>query len=189
MDIKDYRVWVALCVALLFAVAALFFFGRTPVSDVPIGVGTEPPPLPARYLNFQARENDLLGQIENNPEDARLLARLGDLYFENESFSQAAFQYEKALKLDPEDVDTYNDLGLAYHYTGRSALAVETLRKGTRVDPSFQRIWLSLGFVLASSGQGPQAEEALQEAIRLNPSNNVGLEAQRIMDSMKNIPR
>lgn len=185
MNFRDYRLWAAVCFALFLAVAALLLFGRTPESDIPIGVGTEAQPAPSQYLEFQAKESRFRELAEKEPENPDPLAALGDLYFENNNFAEASAQYEKALALDPNDVDTYNDLGLAYHYTGKSALAVETLRKGTKVDPSYQRIWLSLGFVLASSGRLEEAQKALEEAISLNPSSDVGVEAKRILDSMK----
>jgi tetratricopeptide (TPR) repeat protein len=188
MNFKDYRLWVVIAVGLTLGAFVIVFSGPSPTSDVPIGAGTGAPPTPSP-LDFQGKEDRLRDLLKQDPDNPALLATLGDVYFENNRFAEAAAQYEKALELNPDDVDTYNDLGLAYHYTVRPVLAVETLRKGTEVDPSYQRIWLSLGFVLASRGQVEEAEKALEKAISLNPSSGLGREAQRIKDSIKGTSR
>ncbi len=119
------------------------------------------------------------------PDDPKVLATLGDSYFEKQMFEQAVIVYEKTIALTPDDVDTYNDLGLAYLYTGRPEKALEKLRKGTEVNPSYQRIWLSLGFTLLSLERHGEARPVLEKTVELSPESTIGKEAKRLLGLIK----
>ncbi len=154
-------------------------------SKGPIYSTGEPIPVPTEVLQSQELENRLREILAQTPENPTLMARLGDIYFERGEYFQAVQEYEKVLKLAPEDIDTYNDLGLSYHFTSRPEDAVNSFRKGIEKDPSFQRIWLSLGYVQASNGNMEDARQALEKAIEIDPASGVGLEAQRILGTIR----
>lgn len=177
-NVKDM---VLIGLLVLITTFGLFSLLVSDESGVPLNSTSEVAPLPPDYLNFQEKESSILGQLAANPENAALISRLGDLYFESEQFERAIAEYVKALELEPDDKDTYNDLGLAYHYTGKYELSVEQLNKGIEIDPDFQRLWLSLGYVHASNGVNESAVPALKRAIEINDENSVGLEAKRLL--------
>lgn len=120
--------------------------------------------------------------------DPILLAQLGDEHFQQRRYREAIDIYRRVLELDPDDVDTYNDLGLALHYSGDSSRALAVLKKGVEKDPEFQRIWLTLGFVQSHTDERGEAGFSLREAIRLDPRNQVGGEAERMLESLSNKP-
>lgn len=117
-------------------------------------------------------------------DDPELLARLGDSYFGQGEYHRAMVVYERTLRLAPEDVDTYNDLGLVLHYLGQSGRAVQVLEEGIARGPEYQRIRLTLGFVQYQRGNVAEAATALQRAVALGPDSKVGVEAQRMLDSL-----
>jgi Flp pilus assembly protein TadD len=179
---QKYKQWIiAVLCTLVLGMVVFTFMDSTKGPTETETQGYTPPSIPQTLVEFSAKEKQLLDTLSKDPENPRIIAALGDLYFENDRFEQAIKEYNKVLKLNPSDVDTYNDLGLAEFYTGRTNSAVDTLKKGTAVDPSFQRIWLSLGFVLASSGRNEEAREILNKAVELDPNSNVGQEAKRIL--------
>ncbi len=151
----------------------------------PIYSTGEPIPVPSEVLQSQERESRLRELLAQTPESPTLLAELGDMYFERAEYFQAVQEYEKVLKLAPGDIDTYNDLGLSYYYIGRPEDAIRSLNKGIEKDPSFQRIWLSLGFIQASNRNMEEARKALEKAIDIDPATGVGMEAQRILGSIR----
>lgn len=176
---------IILAVAVVFVVGAVMYFvGSSRNTIAPIPYSTEAPPVPQQYLEFQGKEQKMRKLIAQDPQNPDLYARIGDLYFENQRFSQAIAEYEQAIGLNPGDIDSYNDLGLAYSYAGNLEKSLEAFNKGIDLDPSYQRIWLSYGYVSASNGIIMEAEVALQKAIELNPGNDVAIEAQRILDAL-----
>jgi tetratricopeptide (TPR) repeat protein len=146
----------------------------------------KPPVSSAPSADFSLKEKIYLDSLKDEPDNARLHAELGDLYFENKRFQQAIEEYRRAVNIDPNDADSYNDLGLALHYTGKSGEAVETLKKGAQMNDSYQRIWLSYGFILASTGNNVEAASALEKAISIDPNTDIGIEAKRIHGLLTN---
>lgn len=142
----------------------------------------QPPVSSAPSTDFSLKEKIYLDSLKDDPDNARLHAELGDLYFENKRFAQAIDEYRRTITINPVDADSYNDLGLALYYTGKSAEAIETLKKGTQADSSYQRVWLSYGFILVSTGNSEEAKPALEKAISLGPDTDIGSEAKRILN-------
>jgi len=148
---------------------------QAPRADAPVG------PLGAsiqRFSGLSAPREEMFS------DDPVLLARLGDGYFEQGEYQRAMAAYERALRLAPGDVDTYNDLGLVLHYLGQSGRAVQVLEEGIARGPDYQRIRLTLGFVQYQQGNTAEAAATLQRAVALGPDSAVGIEAQRMLDSL-----
>jgi len=151
----------------------------TPIYDKEVAI-----PIPVNVLQNQEKESRLRKLVAQEPENPEILAQLGDIYFERGEFFKAVQEYEIVIKLAPEDVDTYNDLGLAYHYTGRPEEAMLSFKTGIENDPTYQRIWLSMGFVQASNGNMDEARNALNKSVEIAPASEIGVEAQRILNSL-----
>ena len=120
--------------------------------------------------------------IETNPV---LLAQRADELYEQRRYAEAIDLYRRVLALSPGDADALNDLGLALQYSGDTQGAIRTLEEGTRVAPEFPRLWLTLGFVKARAGDKPGAEAALAKAQALGPESEVGKEAGRLLEQVR----
>lgn len=185
MDLKNQKgmIIAAFIISGLLITGYAMFRGSGP--DTPIYGSNAPIPIPVETLQNQEKEGRIRGLLAQEPDNPQLLAELGDVYFERQDFIQAAIEYEKTIALEPKDADTYNDLGLAYFYVGRSEDALKSFNKGIEADPDFQRIWLSLGFVQASNLNMEEAQKALKKAVEIDPTSGVGLEAQRMLGSIR----
>lgn len=136
-------------------------------------------------MSMQRFAADVDPRIEAAAKDPAKLADLGDEYFSKSDYRQAIELYQRAIALNPRDADSHNDMGLALMYLGRGQEAIAVLEKGVAVDPKFQRIWLTKGFVHARLGQDQEAAAALGKARDLGPKNEIGVEAQRLLDMLR----
>jgi tetratricopeptide (TPR) repeat protein len=131
------------------------------------------PHLPTNKIPLET----LKASLFDDPDNPKLLAALGDAYFEQRRFKEAIPVYEKAVGISPQDTDTLNDLGLSYFYTGNPDAALTTLNKATSADPNYKFAWLSTGYVLVSLGRYDEAVAPLTRAKELDPSGIIGQEA------------
>lgn len=115
--------------------------------------------------------------------DPAELGRIGDGFFNNKQYEQAAETYERLLTIGP-NVNTYNNLGITLFYLGRSDEALSLLNEGIATDPRYQRIWLTLGFVNSRLGNIEQARSALTTAVELGADTEVGQSAKQMRDSL-----
>ncbi len=182
MSQQSYKQWTIAVLLVVIVIAVVYNLKRSPTTTKESQSRDYPTPsVSGSLIEFNAKEQQYLELIQNDPQNLTVRARLADLYFESSLFEKAITAYKELLELDRTDGDTYNDLGLSYHYTGRTELAIETLRKGSEVAPAFQRIWLSLGFVLASNNRADEARASLKKAIQLDSQTDVAAEAGRIL--------
>ncbi len=183
--------WLATLVLLLFYGFAVFaltrdYYLRHPA---PPATASAPPPVgqgaPA-WVGGSALEVGT-GAIPNAviERDPLLLGQRADQLFAQRRFAEAIELYRRVLELDPKDADAHNDLGLALHYSGNSAAALPILEAGLGLAPNDQRLWLTLGFVRAGSGDKAGAEDALSKAKGLNAANDIGQEANRLLDALR----
>jgi tetratricopeptide (TPR) repeat protein len=118
--------------------------------------------------------NDLKRRLKVNPNDFKVLSKLGDTYFELMNFENALRYYKRAVEVNPDDVDTYNDLGLTSHYIGNSADALSYIDTGIKKNPYYQRIWLTRGFIMAyGMGNPDEAIESWEKAVSIAPETPV----------------
>jgi tetratricopeptide (TPR) repeat protein len=118
---------------------------------------------------------DLKERLKADPDDFKVLSRLGDTYFEMMNFEEALRYYKSAMEANPGDVDTYNDLGLTSHYMGNSTDALTYLDEGIKKNPYYQRIWLTRGFIMAyGMGNQDEAVKSWEKAVSIAPDTPVG---------------
>ncbi len=126
-------------------------------------------------------------KLRENPDDARLVAYIGDLYFDRRQFAKAIDYYKRAIELNPDDVDSYNDLGLSNHYLGNSVEGLRFVEEGIKKNPYYQRIWLTKGFILAfGMGNLEKAREAWEKAVAIDPETQVGRAAKEYLAQFEN---
>ena len=75
----------------------------------------------------------LLAQLKTNPKDAATLIKLGNLYYDGQSYPEAIQYYQKALEIEPDNPDVRTDLGTPYWYTGDADKAIANFENRARV--------------------------------------------------------
>lgn len=94
---------------------------------------------------------------------------LGNALFHNGRGSEAAVQYQAALKIKPDYAEAHNNLGFILQERGRLAEAIDQYRKCLEIDPDCVDALNNLGFVLAQSGRVAEAIDYCQKALAIEP--------------------
>ena len=81
-----------------------------------------------------AQAEPLLAQLKTTPNDADLLYKIGNLYYDAQQYPQAVKFYESCLKINPKATDVRTDMATAYHFMGESDLALKEYNEVLKVD-------------------------------------------------------
>lgn len=147
-------------VCLLIGVAAGWFFrgSGTPGAVAPAAVASAsalqrmgansqmPTPAELRQMaNSQAAP--LLEQLTPDPNNADLLAKIGNIYYDTQQYPQAIDYYQQALKIQPTNAGVRTDLATAYWYTGNADTAITEFTKALSYEPNKANTLFNLGVV------------------------------------------
>ena len=109
--------------------------------------------------------------IDQNPNDAKALGRLGDLFYDAGMFDKAREYYVRSLQNDPKNPNISTDLGICYQRLGQIDEALRQFRSSLVIDPRHWQSWLNLGIVsLFDKNDAKTAEQAFAKVQELNPS-------------------
>jgi cytochrome c-type biogenesis protein CcmH/NrfG len=89
----------------------------------------------------------ILAELKSKPNDAALLAKAGDVYYDAQQFPEAVKYYESALKLDPKNSNIRSDMGTAYYYLGDADRAIAELNTSLGYSPEHAQTLLNLGLI------------------------------------------
>lgn len=113
----------------------------------------------------------LLAELQKNPKDAELLAKIGGAYLAAQQYQTAQPYYEQsvALKADPE---TLNALAFVYYSLGNVDKAIETLNSALKIEPKNPKFLYNLGMFEWHGKSDPKAAiAAWQSFIKANPND------------------
>lgn len=96
-------------------------------------------------------------------------AKLGTLYFEKKSFSEAQAAFRKSLELKIEYIPAWIGVGMVRIAQKQFEAAVEIFKHAASLDPTSARSFQLLGEAYLQSRQGTLGVQALNEAVRLDP--------------------
>ena len=124
-------------------------------SGAPGGMGTgfsttvaaqAPTPEQLRHM-ADAQAEPLLAQLKATPNDADLLYKIGNLYYDAQQYPQAVKFYESCLKINPKATDVRTDMATAYHFMGESDLALKEYNEVLKVDSKHANALFNEGMV------------------------------------------
>jgi tetratricopeptide (TPR) repeat protein len=111
-----------------------------------------------------------LAQLKQNPNDVDALTKIGNLYYDAQSYPQAIEYYQKALAVQPTNADVRTDLGTAYWYTGDPDQAIANFEKALAVRPTHPGTLFNLGIVKWQGKKDPKgAIVAWEKLLATNP--------------------
>jgi tetratricopeptide (TPR) repeat protein len=112
----------------------------------------------------------LLAQLKTNPSDMDALVKLGNIYYDGQSFPQAIEYYEKALKVQPNNADVRTDLGTSYWYSGDADKALVNFQKSLAIRPNHPGTLFNMGIVEWQGKKDPKAAiVAWEKLLQSNP--------------------
>ncbi len=93
------------------------------------------------------RPQPLLAQLKSEPNNAELLYKIGNLYYDAQQYPDAVAYYERSLKINPNATDVRTDLGTAYHLIGQPDRAISEYDEVLKVDSKHANALFNEGMV------------------------------------------
>jgi len=100
---------------------------------------------------------ELENQVEENPDDAAILARLAQAYYQNDQVDKSLETYQKALNIDPGNSDFRTSLATTYFLENQFDKAVAEMKNEIKNNPDNDEAHYYLGVFLAY-GQGKYSQ-------------------------------
>jgi len=105
-----------------------------------------------------------------DPEDFIAWAKLGAVYFLQNSYNDADTAYRKCLELRADYTPAWINIGQLRVAQKQFAAAVEIFKYAISLEPDNARIYRMLGEAYLQNKQGSLAVEALDQAVKLDPN-------------------
>jgi tetratricopeptide (TPR) repeat protein len=167
MTIRRFPILPLLVGALLGFIGGYFAAGGgRPFGAQPSG-GSEPA---SAAGGAGGRIEELGRAVEKDPENPKLLAALGNAWYDRGDWDRAIAAYEKARRKAPEDAHLLSDLGAAYRNRGELRRAVALFERARKNDPEHWQSLLNLVLIHAYDLHDPAgAQRWLDELKRRYP--------------------
>jgi tetratricopeptide (TPR) repeat protein len=134
----------------------------------------------------EAQARTLAEQATARPQDAKVRAQLGNLYFDAERYTDAITWYQASLKINPRDANVSTDLAVSYYYTNQTDRALRQFDASLAIDPRHTKTMLNVGMVKAFGKQDlAGAAEAWKQVVQLAPDSPEGRAARQALESLK----
>jgi len=130
-------------------------------------------------------ERYLRKTLEENPDDAVVLAALAYIEQKHGKLSDARELYERALKIDPVANEAATDLGVLEAREGHLRRAVELWQMGFDRAPQRSAIGMNLAVAFCDAGQVEEGRRYLQRVLEFNPDFE---DARKLMKAMSGDP-
>ena len=121
-----------------------------------------------------------------NPTPEISARNLGQAYFEDKNYAEAANWYRTSLNRNKDYADAYLGLADALSAAGRSEEAVVQLQAAVTQIPTDASLQLALGQALFRAGRFAEARTRLEEVVRKDPGGPLGRAA---ADQLKSVPK
>lgn len=138
---------------------------------VPTGMGGGAPSAQDMKRMAEKQVAPLLAELQRNPKDADLLAKIGRSYLAAQQFQSAEQYYEQSISLQPTP-ETLNELSFVDYSLGDADKAIATLNRAIKLDPKDSRLLFNLGMFQWHGKSDPKAAiAAWQTMIKVNPND------------------
>ncbi len=123
----------------------------------------------------------LLEQLQKNPKDADLLAKIAQSYMAAQQFQSAKQYFEESVAAKPEP-DVLNELAFVYVKMGDLDKGIATLNQALTIDPKNANVLYNLGFYEWKGKADPKAAiDAWQSFLKVDPKNPKRSEIEQMM--------
>jgi cytochrome c-type biogenesis protein CcmH/NrfG len=105
-------------------------------------------PTPAEIQKMaDSQAGPLIEKLKTDPNNAGLLANIGNVYYDAQQFPTAIEYYQRALKVEPANTSVRTDMATAYWYTGNADTAIAEFQKSLSYEPNKPNTLFNLGVV------------------------------------------
>jgi tetratricopeptide (TPR) repeat protein len=144
--------------------------------DEPLPEGHPPVDGQSAAAGQQLRQQvgEIEGLLAANPNDPKLMAAMGNLYFDASRWTDARVWYERSLAVAPDDVDVLTDLAVAFRNLEQPQKTIELLDRAIALSPDHWQAWYNkivvYQFDLHEHDQAAGALRHLQQLKQQNPA-------------------
>lgn len=110
------------------------------------------------------------------PDDAAVLASIGEVLFNVGDNEHSASVYEHAIQVEPDAAEHYLHAAIAWHAAGDDTKAVAQLEKALQLDPLYEEAYRELGAIYSEIGNTEKARQTHERYLQAFPGN-VGAQA------------
>jgi len=112
------------------------------------GMGESAQPTPEQMKKMaDTQAAPLLKQIESDPNNADLIAKVGNIYYDTQQYPVAIDYYQRFLKLQPANANVRTDMATAYWYMGNVDSSIAEFNKALSYEPNKPNALFNLGVV------------------------------------------
>ncbi|MGA2424627.1 MAG: tetratricopeptide repeat protein [Terriglobales bacterium] len=154
------QAYVLAVICLLVGIAGGWFI-RGSQSPAIAGAETASAPAPAPAINpgtqtptpaemqkmADTQAGPLIEKLKTDPNNAGLLASIGNVYYDAQQFPTAIEYYQRALKMEPANTGVRTDMATAYWYSGNADSAIAEFQKSLSYEPNKANTLFNLGVV------------------------------------------
>ena len=127
----------------------------------------------------------LLANLQKNPKDPDLLAKIGRSYMAAQQFQSAQQYYEQSAAVKP-NTETLNELSFVYVKLNDIDKAIATLNRAHAIDPKNPQVLYNLGYFEWKGKADPKAAVAAWEALlKADPDNPKRAEVEQLLVQAK----
>ena len=113
----------------------------------------------------------LVAQLKLTPNDPQLLAEIGNIYYDTQSFNDAIGYYKQSLAIK-DDPNVRTDMGTAYFYAGDADTALAEFDRTLKSFPKFDNALFNTGMVKFQAKMDVAGAVAAWEALlKQNPNH------------------
>lgn len=110
--------------------------------------GMQQPPTPEQMKHMaDVQAAPLLTQLKSTPNDASLLYKIGNVYYDAQIFPEAVHYYEQAAKENPKALDVRTDLATAYYYAGDADRSLTEFDSVLKLDSNYANALFNQGMI------------------------------------------
>ena len=132
---------------------------------------TSAQPTPEQIKHMADKQAEpLLAQLQADPNNAELLAKIGNIYYDTQQFPPAIDYYQRSLKSRPGDASVRTDMATAYWYAGNPDTAITEFKRALADEPNKPNALFNMGVVQWQGKMDIQAAIATwQKLLDTNP--------------------
>lgn len=128
----------------------------------------------------------LLEKLKTDPNNAALLAHVGNLYYDAKQYPFAIDYYQRSLKEQPSNASVRTDLGTAFWYLGDADSAIAQFNKALTYEPNKPDTLFNLGIVkFQGKRDAAGAIATWQQLLATNPNYEAKDKVQQLINQAK----
>ena len=139
-------------------------------ASMPHGMASQMPTLEQMKGMADKKAEPLLQQLKADPNNARLLFQVGEVYESAHQFKQAVAYFDQSLAQSPKDINVLAEKASCLYYLGDADSAISAFNTALQYSPNDARALFNLGMIRwQSKGDAKGAVKLWQQLLKTNP--------------------